>query len=130
MNHMKQQMEKNQEKDNLSIQKSNYYIQQNNKYIASDNEDVIIDFLSKFYDPISYRKTGRSTVVAKAFIKIAKRYPGKWIKVIDHFPYKDATKVTMDLILFELRKTNEVSHFRFNSNDLSFIFLPNATENE
>ncbi|MFW5848103.1 MAG: hypothetical protein ACOCVF_04235 [bacterium] len=123
-------MEKNQEKGNLNIQKSNYSIQKQPKYAAGDSEEIIVDFMSKFYDPFSYRKTGRSTVVAKAFIKIAKRYPGQWINILDHFPRRDTIKFTMKLIYNELRKTNEISYFRFNNNNLSVMYTPYVLEND
>ena len=67
-------------------------------YVTDNNESFIIDFLSKFFDPIGYRKSGRSTVLAKAFVSIAYRYPMEWIQILDHYPYKMARENTMQIL--------------------------------
>lgn len=92
-------------------------------YVAGNNEDIIIDFLSKFFDPYSYRRSGRSTILAKAYIILAKRYPSMWIHPVDHHYIKNANEHLMNLIYDQIHKLNELDCFKFNK--YKFMFIEN-----
>jgi len=85
--------------------------------IANENETIIVDFLSKFFDPFGYRKTGRSTVLAKAFIIIAYRYPNKWIDVFDHIPTEKARFFTFN----HLTKMINRDYFLLKRNKIKYV---------
>jgi hypothetical protein len=49
------------------------------------NTKPLVDTLVWLLDPEANRGEGRSTLMALAFIEIAKRHPGKWVDVFDHY---------------------------------------------
>lgn len=71
----------------------------------TDGEEIIIEFLKRLYDPNGrkYRRTGRTTIMAKAFMRIAKENPGEKIQFHDHYPGKEGTRSMEDTLRRLLR---------------------------
>lgn len=90
-------------------------------YVANKHEEVIIDFLSKFFDPFGYRKSGRSTILAKAYVLIAKRYPKEWITPNDHFYTQRSNQNLLDYIMKEIHMSNQEKDFEFSVNKFRFM---------
>lgn len=91
------------------------------KYNYNNKEEIIIDFLSKFFDPYGYRNTNRSTILAKAYIVLAKRYPLIWIKPIDHYNSRLNNEHLMNLIYNEIHKLGKLIFFDFKRNEFMYI---------
>ena len=64
------------------------------------NQEIIIEFLKKLYDPNGqrYRRSGRTTIMAKAFLRIAQENIGEKIRFHDHFPGKEGIRSMHDAI--------------------------------
>ena len=108
-------------------------IEKRENLYKEEHEEIIVDFLSKFNDPFEYRRTGRSTVLAKAYIRIAMRYPNEWIHPRDHFFTRD-----MDLFLLgtiahiinlDYPEYKDLLEVNFNGLTFRFVSLKNKKEN-
>lgn len=73
------------------IQKRSTELAHNPDEMSVDGQEIIIEFLKKLYDPNGrrYRRTGRTTIMAKAFLRIAQENIGKKIRFHDHYPGKE-----------------------------------------
>lgn len=71
----------------------------------NDGEEIIIEFLKRLYDPNGrkYRRSGRTTIMAKAFMRIAKENPGVKIQFHDHYPGKEGMMSMRDTLRRLLR---------------------------
>ena len=92
--------------------------------MKSDYDEIIIDYLSKLYDPKGYRATGRSTTLAKAYIRIAKRYPDEWIMPNDHHFSKDDDRYIMKKIHDEINnlELEKYEEFEFSRDKFRYTF--------
>lgn len=52
----------------------------------TDTQLAYLPAVEWLLDNDSHRRTGRSALMATAFLRCALRYPGRWIKVSDHLP--------------------------------------------
>ena len=70
------------------------------KGYTEEQVEKIVDFLSVLYDPFDgeCRGTGRSTLIAKAHIKIAMRNPQRKITIQDHNTNPRAIPYIMNIV--------------------------------
>lgn len=77
-----------------------------------------IDWLLDFNENVA---TGRSYLLAIGFIRMAIKYPDRWIKVFDHFPTQQANErllLTIKQIISE--DTGMIKRAEFKQNEFRF----------
>lgn len=77
--------------------------------IPEQTQEIIIEFLKKLYDPngMRYRRTGRTTIMAKAFLRIAQANIGEKIRFHDHYPGKEGIRSMNQALRHLLRVESE-----------------------
>ena len=71
--------------------------------------------------------TGRSTVLAVAYINKALEYPGRRIRVVDHFPAEQASRQLLSMIVDTVKRERDeklLARLEVYGNSLEFCFKP------
>ena len=93
-----------------------------------DDRKVIVNFLTRLYDPHLFRKTGRTTILAEVFILLSMQYIGNWIYVIDHYPNKEGKRSLIYTIKDLLTSTIYSKHFDIVENEGKIRYNPKNGE--
>lgn len=95
----------------------------------SEAQKVVLPMLEWLLDPYAYRGSGRTTIMAMAFIRLAMRYPGERIDIFDHYGGQRGARRSpiIDGIRRVLAASPEIRDIDLNDRDMFIVFRPSDT---
>jgi hypothetical protein len=113
---------------NIKInKKTEYVLQVSDDTWGREALEYEVNLLADLFDPCGARRTGRSTKMALAFIKLALKYPNKDINLFDHYgPTNIMVKRSFLNLISGLIKSYQIhtdGQFKFDENKFTLTFM-------